>query len=473
MENYLAGRCDWTNNCIDTINFLDHVLRERPSQRYTQIKKSFFERGVARTPLGGGVEAVKGVFASLRPVLNDRYQKGLAINVDVANGTFWKDGPLLNCVMAILNARNLNDVKDQFKRSRQHDRGHGFAKSLVHLRRVGVKTTHRKQDDTAWTIDDFTLTDCRETTFPDPGDKREGIQDKNRRRISIQQYYKDNYDMTLQTDLPLARMTKKIRGGAVYIPLECLKIDGNQRYNAKLSDVQTSAMIKFAVTLPDVRRQAIENGVRLLDWGNDHNLKHYGIKVNPTPIRAKGRVLPPPQLTFGPPHKPARVEERDLVQGRWRLDGKKFHLPNREITGWAVFVVENKRLQPNKDQTTLFIDQFIKIFEGHGGKINNHQSMGKRPHVSLHNANTAGDWIGPAVKGAERSFGDSPVNFMIFVVPDKNVATYRRIKKSADCRFGAASQVLQARHVLTNQAQYISNVCLKVNAKLGGASTLR
>jgi eukaryotic translation initiation factor 2C len=50
------------------------------------------------------------------------------------------------------------------------------------------------------------------------------------------------------------------------------------------------------------------------------------------------------------------------------------------------------------------------------------------------------------------------------------VDVYRRIKKSCDIRFGVASQVLQAKHVMSASPQYISNVCMKVNAKLGGVT---
>lgn len=58
----------------------------------------------------------------------------------------------------------------------------------------------------------------------------------------------------------------------------------------------------------------------------------------------------------------------------------------------------------------------------------------------------------------------------MFIVNDRNVEVYRRIKKSCDIRFGVPSQVLQAKHVMSASPQYISNVCMKVNAKLGGAT---
>ena len=59
---------------------------------------------------------------------------------------------------------------------------------------------------------------------------------------------------------------------------------------------------------------------------------------------------------------------------------------------------------------------------------------------------------------------------LIFVLPSKNTDMYVRIKKSTDCRYGMMSQCVQAAHVLKNQPQYHSNVCMKFNAKLGGTT---
>jgi hypothetical protein len=65
-----------------------------------------------------------------------------------------------------------------------------------------------------------------------------------------------------------------------------------------------------------------------------------------------------------------------------------------------------------------------------------------------------------------------PPNMLFFIVNDRNIDVYRRIKKSCDIRFGVASQVLQAKHVMSASPQYISNVCMKVNAKLGGCTSV-
>jgi eukaryotic translation initiation factor 2C len=117
------------------------------------------------------------------------------------------------------------------------------------------------------------------------------------------------------------KMTKKIRKGPVYMPMDVLKIDSNQRYNTKLSDTQTSNMIKFAVTLPKERWAAVQHGVRLLNWPNDPYLRHYGLQVNLNASKVKARVLPSPQVHFGQGSKDAQLKPADMVAGRWRLDG--------------------------------------------------------------------------------------------------------------------------------------------------------
>ncbi|KAF2018363.1 eukaryotic translation initiation factor 2C 2, partial [Aaosphaeria arxii CBS 175.79] len=472
IDAFLSGHINWTPECIDTINFFDHVLREQPSRNYTQIKKSFFQRGEKRADLGGGIEAFKGVFSSLRPTLINQGTKGLSLNVDVANGTFWRAQELGRSLMQAFDC-TYPQLQQRFKEARSKDwRQSYFRRDLTRYRRVGVTAYHKKGEETQWTIDEICGMDPTEAKFPDPDDKSD-VEPKKKRQISVQQYFKDKYKINLAPGLPVARMTKKIRGGPVYLPIEYLRIDPNQRYNAKLSDKQTSAMIKFAVTLPAERRQAVNFGVKLLDWPNDPYLKKYGIKVTDTPTRVKARVLPPPSLGFGPVSKPTPVPERDLVAGRWRFDGKRFIIANdRPLESWGICVISAPHTC-SPEQVKAFAQNFIKIFEGHGGVIKpdtNNPARGKQPWIGLGHLSDGGELVAKAFNATGNTFNKRP-NFMFFIVNDRNVEVYRRIKKSMDCRFGIASQVLQSRHVQNNQSQYISNVCMKVNAKLGGATS--
>lgn len=71
---------------------------------------------------------------------------------------------------------------------------------------------------------------------------------------------------------------------------------------------------------------------------------------------------------------------------------------------------------------------------------------------------------------ANHKVGKQEPQILLFVLPDKNSATYERLKKNLDCRYGIVSQMMQAAHVRKANPQYCSNVCMKLNAKLGGTT---
>ncbi|KAF2031818.1 Piwi-domain-containing protein [Setomelanomma holmii] len=447
LQAFLNGQASWSNECIDTINFLDHVMREWPSQQYTQIKKSFFQRGEQRFDLGGGVEAFKGVFASLRPVLDDKFNKSLSVNVDVANGTFWRAQELTRAVGQVFNCTP-PQFAARFKAALPDWRNSHLKKDLRVFRRVGVSTMHNKKP-VQWTIDDFVDKDVNSATFADP--------DGNG-RITIAQYFKKTYGINCMPGIPVVRMTKKIRKEPVYMPLDVLKIDANQRYNTKLSDTQTSNMIKFAVTLPKERWAAVQHGVGLLNWKADPYLKHYGLTVNPNAAKVKARVLPSPAVHFGAGSKEAQLKPQDMIAG------------DRPIKAWGVCCIQGRGAPPPQ-AVEGFIQKFVQIYESHGGLVAAHPQHGKKPWMGAGNLADGGEMVAKAWNQTGNRYNMQP-NLMIFIVNDRNIDVYRRIKKSCDIRFGVASQVLQAKHVMSASPQYISNVCMKVNAKLGGCTSV-
>lgn len=110
-----------------------------------------------------------------------------------------------------------------------------------------------------------------------------------------------------------------------------------------------------------------------------------------------------------------------------------------------------------------FIRDFIKVYRSHGGEVHNLSPIIQQ----------AGNDGGKAVEALFTAVGNANQfrpQIMFFILPTKNADMYNRIKKSTDCRYGVVSQCLNINHVLKNQPQYHSNVCMKVNAKLGGTT---
>lgn len=100
-------------------DFLDHLIRQWPSESHTVQKRSFFARGPQRSPLDNVIEAMKGVYSSIRlcnSISEGPALRGLAINVDVANGTFWSSQDVMQACRNLCVIRNKMLAWDQLQK---------------------------------------------------------------------------------------------------------------------------------------------------------------------------------------------------------------------------------------------------------------------------------------------------------------------------------------------------------------------
>lgn len=398
LESFLKGKCDWDMSILESINFLDHLLREYPSKNFTAIKRSFFQRGESRFDLGNGVEAFKGAYQTLRMVLGSQGPT-LSINLDVANGTFFNHTQLHILAQKMVNSRDTNDL---IQLLRQGERSRG-AQGLKKLRRLHVTARHRGKDTFDKYVVDKVLFGVSSKDF------KFQTQDPTGKEVTVttQQYFQNKYKVRLvYPDLPVVKMTK---GKNTVLPMEVLmvschantrvcsplsaelranitpsQVDENQRYPFKCDEKQTANMIKFAVTPPGQRWQAIEHGLKMLNWSADPVLKHFGLRVNPTRTVVEGRVLPAPKVQFG------QGVATPGTSGRWDLKAKKFLQPNSApLKSWSVTVICGRRGgKPDKTAIDNFIKQFVQIYTGHGGRVEN-----KSPALNLGSGDDVGSWV--------------------------------------------------------------------------------
>lgn len=222
------------------------------------------------------------------------------------------------------------------------------------------------------------------------------------------------------------------------------------------TDPQTSEMIKFAVQRPQQRMAEVAKMVRNLNWAGDRYLDHFGIKINPSMPKIEGRLLPNPVVQFG------NKSTDPKTTGRWDLRGARFTIPNRKpLTSWAFVSVDGC-----VDRQTLdtFSKKFSNVYKSHGGKIErNPLILGYRgmPHDQM---------VVDAYNTCGNQNKQTP-QIIFFVLRDKSAWVYDRLKRNAECRLAAVTQMVQAAHVAKAAPQYLSNVCMKVNAKLGGQTS--
>ena len=342
------------------LDFLDHVLRETPSKKLIAIKRSFFARTEERTRLGSGVEAMKGVYQSIRLAHGNR----LVVNLDVSNGTFWTESLIWTTVLAMLRAADTNDIAAKMKDVvTDFNKGTKVEspqrRELRRLKKVAFYVKHRgnAMEDKLFYITGFTKGNAKEYKF-DVKDRNTGEITKD---VSVYDYFLRRYNLRLQYwNLPLVETTKK----GIVFPMECCMIAANQRYLYKLDDEQIKTMIKFAVSRPPQRMISIRNGLQTLNWDNDPILNRYGIKIANTMLTTKARLLDAPAVQFnGSVVTPG-------VSGRWDLKGRKFLTGNpTPLKSWAVCVLNNGQFRCDEVQAKNFIKRFIEAYQAHGGRV--------------------------------------------------------------------------------------------------------
>ncbi|TGZ81202.1 Piwi-domain-containing protein [Ascodesmis nigricans] len=453
LQAYIQGQCDWDTDVLVGINFFDHLLRETPSKTYLAIKRSFFARNGCRQ-LPGGVEAWKGIFQSIRPADGGK----LIVNVDTSTAVFWESGPLHIVAQRMSKTNDLVAFENLFAAG---DGGRRMAAQLRRLKRVQFTCHHRKRDNDpanlkVYTIEGF-VGSAKDTTFEMRKTNRDGTE--NEVQISVADYYVQAYNIRLKHPrLPLVRTRKP----GEYYPMELCHVIEGQRCPFKLDDRQTADMIKFTVERPDKRVAAIRQNVHSLGWDKDPVLDEYGMQISSQMLTTKARLLPAPKIEYGRGSKQAVMS---APNGQWDLRDKKFvDCPKTPLKSWGIMVFNSPRTI-TEQQIKQFVQTFIQVYSNHGGQVTN-----KQPAIMYADSQKP---VGVNIFSIFRETGtrnNMKPQLLMCILPGKSQQPYADIKAYCDINLGVASQCLQTMHVLQSKPQYCSNVCMKVNAKLGGSS---
>ena len=415
---------------------------------------------------------MKGVYQSLRLTEG----KKVVVNVDVSNSCFWHQTNFVQLAYGLSGETDRN----RFLAASQPIKGQEprLWQTLKRLARNKFTVKHGGQSEGSetriWTVkrissytaktykfDVLLKNDKKDSKKDDKTGEKTGDKKDDAKTVSMTlfDYYLKKYDYRINNwQLPLIETNKE----GVLFPMDICQMCMGQRYPYKLDEVQTASMIKFAVSRPPARRAGIEHGLNMLNWEQDPMLKSYGLKISRKMLETKARVLDPPEVLYAKNNtaKPA-------YSGRWDLRNKIFFKPNEApLKSWSVLILgstQDKRPPVTPDQVNAFVKSFIEKYREHGGIVEN-----RAPPVVRDIPD-----IGEAVKAAFIAGGNQVKmrpQMMLVILPNKNAEAYQRVKKSLDCRFGVYSQCVQASNVVKNQGQYISNVLMKFNCKLGGTT---
>mmetsp|Transcript_36360 Transcript_36360/g.82943 ORF Transcript_36360/g.82943 Transcript_36360/m.82943 type:complete len:909 (-) Transcript_36360:331-3057(-) len=239
------------------------------------------------------------------------------------------------------------------------------------------------------------------------------------------------------------------------VPLECLQIIPGQKIR-KLSPGQTAELIKLTKRCPADTRKEVTNLLQDLRLHEDTHVRKFQLSIDVKPLMIPAEKLPVVQILLG--------GGRNLNGPAWNMVRNQYKATGAPLTAWCVLGLYDARCNPRQfeDEVTRFAQDFQKVAEQRG--LMNRDC----PRPIFH-------FGGHPVSATFKEFYDKlPGNpqLVIVIVPRRNCDEYREVKWVSDVTFGFPTQCVSwdQYRAQKNPDQYLNNIMLKVNAKLGGVN---
>uniref|UniRef100_A0A8C1PXP8 Argonaute RISC component 1 n=1 Tax=Cyprinus carpio TaxID=7962 RepID=A0A8C1PXP8_CYPCA len=310
QETLVSGRLQVP---LDSVQALDVAMRHLASMRYTPVGRSFFSppEGYYH-PLGGGREVWFGFHQSVRPAMWK-----MMLNIDVSATAFYKAQPVIEFMCEVLDIRNIDEQPKTLTDSQRVR----FTKEIKGLK---VEVTHCGQMKRKYRVCNVTRRPASHQTFPLQLESGQTVE------CTVAQYFKQKYSLQLKyPHLPCLQVGQEQKH--TYLPLEVCNIVAGQRCIKKLTDNQTSTMIKATARSAPDRQEEISRLMKNANFNLDPYIQEFGIKVKDDMAEVTGRVLPAPILQYGGRNRAIATPN----QGVWDMRGKQFY-NGIEIKVWAI-----------------------------------------------------------------------------------------------------------------------------------------
>ncbi|XP_068646906.1 protein argonaute 1-like [Aristolochia californica] len=421
----------------EALQVLDIVLRELPTSRYSPVGRSFYSPDLGRRqPLGEGLESWRGFYQSIRPT-----QMGLSLNIDMSSTAFIEPLPVIDFVTQLLirdvGARTLSDA-DRVKIKKA-------------LRGVRVEVTHRGNMRRKYRISGLTSQPTRELTFP--------VDDRGTMK-SVVQYFQETYGFVIQhTNWPCLQVGNSQRPN--YLPMEVCRIVEGQRYSKRLNEKQITALLQVTCQRPHDREMDILQTVHHNAYREDPYANEFGIRISEKLAQVEARILPAPWLKY---HETGR-EKNCLPQvGQWNMMNKKM-VNGGTVNNWMCM---NFSRNVQDSVARGFCQELTKMCMISGMAFN--------PNPILEPYSARPDHVERALRtlyhDAMAKLGGKELDLLIVILPDNNGSLYGDLKRICETDLGLVSQCCLTKHVFRMSKQYLANVALKINVKVGGRNTV-
>ncbi|KAL8246612.1 hypothetical protein R6Q59_007828 [Mikania micrantha] len=416
----------------EAVRVLDVLLRQHAAKQGCLLVRQCYFHNDPRNfiGIGGGVLGCRGFHSSFRAT-----QSGLSLNMDASTTMIVRPGKVVDFLLENQNVRNLREI-DWIKAKRT-------------LKSLRVKSFPSNREHKIIGLSERT---CGEQIFLLK--QKNGDIPSEAIEITVYNYYANHHrvEVNQSRDYPCLDVGKPKR--PVYIPLELCELLPLQRYTKALSNLQRASLVEKSRQKPQDRMKSLTSALRHNNYSADPLINSTGITISTTFTQVEGRVLDPPKLKFG--------NGGDLIPrgGRWNFNNKTFVEPAK-ITCWAIV-----NFSTRCDIKNLRKD-LLRCSRAKGMDLDDpYEIIEESPQYRRAPASVRVDMM---VENMRQALPGPPY-FVLCILPErKNSEIYGPWKRKCLVEFGTVTQCIAPAKI---NDQYLTNLLLKINAKMGGINSL-
>lgn len=406
------------------------VLRELATEWYDRFAGSIYLPCLDEQ-LGEVLEIRRRIHPRIRTT-----QIGLLLNIDLSSTVCIKPLLVIDFLKMLLN----RDISDTPLSDTE------LVKTVKALEGVKIHVLCNMHNE--YHVSGVTLHSAKELTFPGYS------------QFTVVQYFQKKYGVSIQYKA-LNCLQVGTPQKLAFLPLEVCKIAKGQRYSKQLmTGKQMADFLEVAKQTPYQCEQNILRALRCIRR-NPCAVK-FGINIENELVSLEAHILSPPLLKFNDSGKTSELLPHF---GLWSMRCKKMVKGGR-VNSWTCI---NFSSNVRHNEATDFCYELAIMCLASGMDFNPSPVLSvetAKPELaqlvltSLHN------------KVMDKLGQGGNLDLLVVILPDKNGSLYGDLKRICETDIGLVSQCCLAKHVSRMNKQYLANVALKINFKMGGRSTV-
>ncbi|EAY95550.1 hypothetical protein OsI_17397 [Oryza sativa Indica Group] len=442
----------------DVMQGLDVIVREASSFGKIVLGQGFYPQSGSEAISDSNIVALKGTQQSLKCT-----QKGLILCVDYSVLPCWKAGSVLDLVKT-MKFMEYPLLEDQLKKLNNALKG------------LCVTVSHRKTEE-KYTVKGLTDKPADQITFKDS---------KSGQTTKLIEYYKETYKKEIEHPMLPCLDLSKSKSKQNYVPIEFCNIPEGERYPvARLDDKKSdnkgeqekpstkTTLRKISIKVASSRKEEILDLVGNAQDGPCRGkiAQRFRISLDAAMMEVTGRILAPPTLELGTGTSRGQTFKftihQDDCQWNWKLKkyDKRVVAHGGTLNCWGVVDFSEGDLE------SKFIDKVVRKCSALG------MVMTRKPcyeHVSNMEVLSDPKSLRDALIEAKRAAEEEDKKLQLLFCPMLNRCHgYKTLKLMCETELGIQTQCFlstAAKLDEKRQDQYITNLALKINGKIGGSN---